>query len=58
MKNIVLILFSITISFSLMGQQPESDATFEKIIKEYILHEDGSMDYHYYKRLKLNTHIE
>ena len=57
MKKAIIILFSFILSFSLFGKQPESDAIYEKIIKEYILHEDGSMDYHYYKRLKLNTHF-
>ncbi len=57
MNKIIIILFSLIISFSLTGQQPESDAIYEKIIKEYTLHEDGSMDYRYYKKLKLNTHF-
>lgn len=57
MKKAIIIFFSFILSFSLIGQQPESDAIYEKIIKEYILHEDGSMDYHYYKKLKLNTHF-
>ena len=57
MKKTLLLLFSFVLCFSLIGQQPESDAIYEKITKEYILHEDGSMDYHYYKKLKLNTHF-
>ncbi len=57
MKKIIIILFSLILSFSLTGQQPESDAIYEKIIKEYTLHEDGSMDYRCYKKLKLNTHF-
>ena len=56
MKKIIIIIFSLILSFSLTGQQPESDAIYEKIIKEYTLHDDGSMDYRYYKKLKLNTH--
>jgi len=57
MKKIITILFSLILSFSLTGQQPESDAMYEKIIKEFTLHEDGSMEYRYYKKLKLNTHF-
>jgi len=57
MKKITLILFTLIISFTVIGQQPEFDAIYEKIIKEYTLYEDGSMDYRYYKRLKLNTHF-
>ena len=57
MKNIIILLFSLTLSSSLLSQQPESDAVYEKIIKEYTLHEDGSMDFRFYKKLKLNTHF-
>ena len=57
MKKIVTLFFTFILSFSLIGQQPESDAIYEKIVKEYTLLEDGSMDYHYYKKLKLNTHF-
>ena len=39
------------------AQEFKSDAVFEKIVKEYTLHEDGSMEFHYYKKLKLNTHF-
>lgn len=57
MKNIIILLFSFILSTSLISQQPESDAVYEKIIKEYTLHEDGSMDFRFYKKLKLNTHF-
>ena len=36
--------------------QPASDAIFEKIEKTYTLNDDGSMDFRYYKKLKLLTH--
>jgi len=32
------------------------EAVFEKISKTFILNEDGSQEYHYYKKLRLNTH--
>lgn len=57
MKKIITLLLSLIISFSVLGQQPESDAIYVKIIKEYTLHEDGSMEYRYYKKLRLNTHF-
>lgn len=57
MSKIIILLFGIILSFTLIGQQPESDAIYEKIIKEFTLHADGSMDFHYYKKLKLNTHF-
>jgi len=37
--------------------QDNEDAVFLKIEKEYILNADGSWDYHYYKKLKLLTHL-
>jgi hypothetical protein len=36
--------------------QPASDAVFEKIEKTYSLNDDGSMDFRFYKKLKLLTH--
>ena len=49
-------ILSITIYFiisTVSAQLPASDAVFEKITKEYVLNEDGSMDFSYYKKLKL-----
>lgn len=56
MKNIIILslIFGFTCAYA---QEFKSDATFEKIVKEYTLHEDGSMEYHYYKKVKLNTHF-
>ena len=56
MKYIILITICFYISI-VKAQEPTSDAVFEKIIKEYTLNEDGSMDFHYYKKLKLLTHF-
>ena len=36
--------------------QTASDAVFEKIEKTYTLNDDGSMDFRFYKKLKLLTH--
>lgn len=56
MKKItIIVLFSI-IHLGIFAQ-PQTDATFEQIIKEYTLNEDGSIDFHYYKKLRLNTHF-
>jgi hypothetical protein len=49
------VLFLIS-CFAIIGQ-PTSDAVFEKIEKTYTLNEDGSIDYSYYKKLKLLTHL-
>ena len=58
MKTLITLITGLfLITFSLNGQQPESDAVYEKITKDYTLHEDGSIDFHYYKRLKLKTHF-
>lgn len=56
MKYIIVLLLLFGF-FQVNAQEFKSDAVFEKIVKEYILHEDGSMEYHYYKKLKLNTHF-
>jgi hypothetical protein len=55
MKYFIISLICIAIGFNLTAQ-PASDAVFEKIIKEYTLNDDGSVDFHYYKKLKLLTH--
>lgn len=33
------------------------EANFNKLVKEFTLNPDGSMEFHYYKELKINTHI-
>jgi hypothetical protein len=56
MKNnliILLLIFAWTIGLT---TESNSDAIFEQITIEYTLHEDGSQEYHYYKRLKLLSH--
>jgi len=49
----------ITIFFALLAigalAQKAPDAVFHKITKEYTIHKDGSYDFHYYKKLELNT---
>lgn len=55
MKKVIVAIFCIlivNISFS-----QSSDAEYNKIIKEYTLNTDGSIDYHYTKSLVLNTHF-
>jgi len=56
MKNILVVVLASVFSLGVIAQQPRSDATYEQIIKEYTLNEDGSMDFHYYKKIELNTH--
>lgn len=48
---IVILLFNI-----ILIAQPSSDAIYEKIEKTYTLNDDGSMDFRFYKKLKLLTH--
>ena len=52
----IFVLSLLIAGIHLPAQNPGSDAVFEKIVKEYTLQEDGTIDYHYYKRLKLLTH--
>ena len=56
MKSILIIL-TIFFSISLFSQEIKTDAIYEKITKEYTLNEDGSIVFHFYKKLKLNTHF-
>ena len=49
----IFCLFIINLSFS---QKENLDAEYIKILKEYTLNEDGSIDFHYSKKLKLLTH--
>ncbi len=55
MKYTVTILLFFWIAAGI-SQTPDSDAVFEKIVKEYTLQKDGSTEFHFYKRLKLLTH--
>jgi hypothetical protein len=55
MRNVFII--ALFIGYGLVNAQEfKSDAVFEKITKEYTLHGDGSIEFHYYKKLKLNSH--
>ena len=56
-------LFSLLIIFIsalfwnfLFGQTEGNDAVYHKIVKEYILHEDGRYDLHVHKEVKILTH--
>lgn len=53
-------LFIITLVFTFstgFAQYQNADAVFEKVTKEYTLNEDGSMEFHYFKQLKLQSHM-
>jgi hypothetical protein len=52
----ILVLFFFAPIF-IKAQTENQDAEYIKIIKEYILHEDGSYDYHYRKEIKLLTYF-
>lgn len=56
MKSLFITLAGLILSLNLAAQ-PASDAVFENVTKEFTLHDDGSVDYHYYKKLKLLTHL-
>lgn len=59
MKSLkILFLFSLILCIpALKAQTDNQDAEYIKIIKEYILHKDGSYDYHYRKEIKLLTYF-
>lgn len=45
-------------SATMFAQEPlEPDAVYHQITKEYTIHEDGSYDLHYFKKLELKTHF-
>ena len=50
--SIALLFVALTI---LAQNEPATDAIYQKIIKEYTLNEDGSIDFHYYKKMKYLT---
>lgn len=48
-----LLVFMVFTAFS----QEKPDAVYHKIVKEYTIHEDGSYDLHYFKKLEYKTHF-
>jgi len=55
MKKYIIAIFCLAIVSLTYSQN--SDAEYQKIVKEYTLNEDGSVDIHYTKSLKLLTHF-
>lgn len=56
MKKLILAIFCISIINISFSQNEKADAEYLKILKEYTLKPDGSIDYHYYKEVKLLSH--
>lgn len=56
MKKLILAIFCISIINISFSQNEKADAEFLKILKEYTLNPDGSIDFHYSKELKLLSH--
>lgn len=56
-KRYIFLLISLAFGMLTVQANKEPDARFQKIIKEYTLHEDGSFDFHYYKKLEIKTHF-
>jgi len=57
MKKLILIIFCLSIISTSFSQTENADANYLKVLKEYTLNDDGSMDFHYAKELKLLTHF-
>jgi len=51
---IIAFLFSIS---AVVAQYEKADAVFEKITKEYTLNQDGTIQFHYFKQLKLQSFL-
>jgi hypothetical protein len=56
MKKIIIAIFCLSIFGISFAQTEKADAEYLNIQKEYTLHEDGSIDFHYTKELKLLSH--
>lgn len=56
MKKIIIIIFCLSVFNLSFSQADKADAEFVKILKEYTLNDDGSIDFHYSKELKLLSH--
>lgn len=51
-------LFLLAFTVNAVALEPqEPDALYHQIIKEYTIHEDGSYDLHYFKKLELKSHF-
>ncbi|MFK5855714.1 MAG: hypothetical protein QM503_06250, partial [Bacteroidota bacterium] len=57
MKKILIIIFCILITNLAFSQNENADANYLKIVKEYTLNVDGSVDYNYSKSIKLLSHF-
>ncbi len=51
---IIALIFSIS---AVVAQYEKADAVFEKITKEYTLNADGTIEFHYFKQLKLRSYL-
>ena len=57
MKKLIIVIFCISITVTSFSQNNNADAVYLEILKEYTLNNDGSIDFHYSKELKLLTHF-
>jgi hypothetical protein len=56
-KNIILFLLVITFPMLSFSQEENTDAVYDKLIKEYTLNPDGTMEFRLHKELRLLTHF-
>ncbi|PLW96367.1 MAG: hypothetical protein C0591_08880, partial [Marinilabiliales bacterium] len=56
MKKIIFAIYCLSIVSLTIAQTEKADAEYQSILKEYTLHQDGSIDFHYSKQLKLLSH--
>ena len=57
MKKTLLVIVSVLLFLTIKAQHEDAEAVFEKIVKEYILNADGSMDFRCVKQLKLQSYM-
>ncbi|MCF8332139.1 MAG: DUF3857 domain-containing protein [Bacteroidales bacterium] len=51
----IIVLLSAS-NIQCLAENYNHDAVYQKIVKEYTLQEDGSIEYHFYKKLELKTY--
>ncbi len=57
MKKIIIAIYCLSILSLTYAQTEKADAEYMNILKEYTLNDDGSIDFHYSKEMKLLSHF-
>ena len=55
--RIISLILASSLAIVCFAQEENTDAVYNKLTKEFVLHPDGTMEYHFRKELKLLTHF-